>query len=831
MGVKRQSLNKQFKIVTVVIALFLLGGWILSNQYVNNTISRNTKSLALRDEVNSEIANLRLSLWQTDNLLNNLMLTQDQEHKRQLNERLRASKQIVLKLKNVHYNNGTEFQRSVDDIQYDNHALQHDIEYLLRKSTDPYWVYPMLSYIDILLDSNEGFETACTLALQEIVAMKQERISTRLYRLVVKIRSQWRLKILNFRAVVIRYAGLNTKNIVIQERNIAIIQRGIKENLLQLEAYKKKGMLGLVTATSLNTMQQSAEKWDKDFINLTVLRKSSKWRRDIQYIKTNISPKQHHLLKDLLLIENRIAKWSSSNIVQLENTTHQINSLFGFLSGMAILLTLSSYILLKRSVLKPIKRISDTISTENSYYNISSRQFDSMEISLLIDAFNGMRKQINNRQKALEYQALHDSLTGLPNRALLEDRLKVSISVALRNNSKVIFMLLDLNRFKDINDTLGHSAGDSVLKISAQRLEACLRETDTVARLGGDEFAIITNGDLDEACALIMRISLCVEEDMLINEQHLYISSSIGVAVYPEHGRDVETLIQHADIAMYESKRGKKKYAIYSEKLDANSIDSLALLGSLRGEIYKPTKQLLLNYQPQIDIKTNRVIGVEALLRWTHPVFGNIPPEEIIRMAEQTGLISELTKWIIEEAFKHCSMLNSLGLDMHVAINLSAWNIQDPNLPNTLGLLLNKYKIDPTLIELEITESTVMRDPVRAREVLDEISEMGFGVFIDDFGTGFSSLSYLKLLPVNSLKIDKSFVIEMMRDDNDKIIVQSTIELAHNLGLSVVAEGVEDKETLESLSELNCDYVQGYYLSVPLSSKDLIGWLQSRNIA
>ena len=200
-----------------------------------------------------------------------------------------------------------------------------------------------------------------------------------------------------------------------------------------------------------------------------------------------------------------------------------------------------------------------------------------------------------------------------------------------------------------------------------------------MARLGGDEFAIITNGDLDDACALIKRITLSVEEDMIINGQHLYISSSIGVAIYPQHGRDVETLIQHADIAMYESKRGKKEYAIYSEKLDANSIDSLALLGSLRGEIYKPTKQLSLNYQPQIDVKTNRVVGVEALLRWTHPVFGIIPPEEIIRMAEQTGLISELTKWILEEAFKHCSMLNSLGLDMHVAINLSAWNIQDPN--------------------------------------------------------------------------------------------------------------------------------------------------------
>ena len=830
MAINRTSLNTQFRIVASIIALFLLGGWILSNLYVNKVISRNTESLVLRDVVNTEIGNLRMSLWRTDNLLNTLMLSQDNDQREKLKNTLEKSKHLVTQLKKHNYRDSQKFNLIMKDLEEDYNELNDNILVLLDKSRDPYWVYPMLPFIDsTLLESNREFETACTLALQEIETEDGRKYSTDLYKMVDEVRDLWRLKILNFRAVVIRYAGMNTRMIASQENNINVIHDEIDKKLKILEDYRRKNLLGIETDVALDIMIYRSKKWTEDFVSLIGLRKSNKWRADIHYVKTKVLPHQNHMFKDLLLLESEITKWSSNNVQQLENATQDINKLFGVLSAIAIALIILSYVLLRRSVLKPIRRISDSIATEHSVFNIAPSKLDSLEITLLLNAFNSMRNQINNRQKALEYQALHDALTGLPNRALLEDRLKHEISSAERNNSNIVVMILDLNRFKEINDTLGHSVGDSVLKITAERLLSCVRNSDTVARLGGDEFAIVMDSNIEEARMLINRLSALLEDDMLVNGQHLYISSSIGLAVYPEHGQDVGTLMQHADIAMYESKRGKKSFSIYSESLDSNSIDNLALLGSLRAEIYKPTDQFTLYYQPQINVKNNKVIGAEALLRWNHPVFGVIPPEQIIRMAEQTGLISDLTKWILEEAIKHCADWCNNGLDIHVAVNLSAWNIQDPQLPESLAELLEKYNLNPRLVEMEITESTVMSEPVRAREVLHEISRMGLGVVIDDFGTGFSSLSYLKLLPVNGLKIDKSFVIDMMNDENDTIIVQSTIDLAHNLGLSVVAEGVEDAETLKKLNEYRCDFAQGYYLSVPLSNSDFIKWLNDRN--
>lgn len=828
MNLNRRSLNTQFRLVAVIIAMFLVGGWILSNQYVNQVISENTKSQVLRDLVYSDIAQLRNTLWQADNLLNTLMLSPDTDLRKELEENLKISQALVKKLNGKQYHLNENLIKITQDLEEDYQQLNKNVKILLEKSKDPYWVYPMLPFIDsTLLESNQEFETASTIALQEIEGSNGSKM-IELYKLVSAIRDTWRMKILNFRAVVIRYVGLNTEHIAAQEKNIEFIHADIEAKLARLGQYANNNELGFETENSLEIMQLRSSKWMTDFHRLIELRKSNKWRADIDFVKTHVAPEQNHMFVDLSLLENEISTWSSTNTQQLEKAAQDINKVFGVLAIISIALIALSYVLLRRSVLKPIRRISDSIAMDSTVFEVAPSKFDSLEISILLNAFKVMKGQIHNRQRALEYQALHDTLTSLPNRALLEDRLKHAISISSRRNESVIVMLLDLNRFKEINDTLGHSVGDAVLKITAERLESCLRDSDTVARLGGDEFAIIMNSDISEARILIQRITQLIEEDMLVGGQHLYVSASIGVAIYPEHGNDVGILMQHADIAMYESKRGKKPYSIYSEVLDSNSIDNLALLGALRAEIYKPTDQFDLHYQPQINVLNNKVVGAEALLRWEHPVLGIIPPEQIIRMAEQTGLISELTIWIMEQAIRHCSEWSRLGFNMHVAVNLSAWNIQDPKLPETLHKLVEKYDIDPSLIELEITESTVMNDPVRAREVLYEISKMGLGVIIDDFGTGFSSLSYLKLLPVNGLKIDKSFVIDMFNDENDRIIVQSTIDLAHNLGLSVVAEGVEEKDALNILREYRCDFAQGYYFSRPLTSDGLIDWLKGR---
>ena len=426
---------------------------------------------------------------------------------------------------------------------------------------------------------------------------------------------------------------------------------------------------------------------------------------------------------------------------------------------------------------------------------------------------------------ALQYQALHDALTELPNRSLLSDRIRQNILLAQREHHELALLVMDLDRFKDINDTLGHQYGDKVLQEVSIRMRAALRESDTIARLGGDEFAILLpNTSLSQAKALADKLLLIVEEPFLIGEQVLHVGGSIGITLYPQHGEDEVALLQRADVAMYVAKRGHLGSAVYDPDVDQHSLRNLALLGELRGAIERD--QLLLHYQPKVNLKTGKVYGVESLVRWQHPRHGLMHPDEFVPLAEQTGLIAPLSQWALKEGLRTCcDQFNELGLD--VAVNLSVRNLQDPRFPNKVARLIDENNGDPGRLQLEITETAIMADPGRALDVLNRLSAMGVKLSIDDFGTGYSSLAHLKQMPVDELKIDKSFVTGMLEDESDAMIVRSVIDLAHNIGISVVAEGVETEEIYNRLKEMGCDAVQGYYMSKPLSVEDLLEWVKS----
>jgi diguanylate cyclase (GGDEF)-like protein len=440
-------------------------------------------------------------------------------------------------------------------------------------------------------------------------------------------------------------------------------------------------------------------------------------------------------------------------------------------------------------------------------------------------AYNTMRRQIHHRQMALEYQALHDSLTSLPNRALLQDRLEQAIQQAKRHQTNVAFMLLDLDRFKNINDTLGHAVGDRVLQEISLRLNNCLRTSDTVARLGGDEFAIITpDVDTTQASFFIEKVITEIGRPIIIDQKNMHVGVSVGITLFPDNSDDADSLMRQADIAMYDAKHNKKGYSFFHSEMDELNTDSLSLLGELKDELQHFDKNLFLHYQPQIDLQTNTIHGVEALLRWDHPKHGMLPPDEVIRMCEQSGLITKLTQWVLEKAISECKSLENDGLSLIVSVNLSMWDLQDAQLSARVAQLLEQHGLPANRLKLEITESAVMNDPTRARETLNELSDMGIKLDIDDYGTGFSSLAYLKMLPVGGLKIDKSFVIEMQEDENDNTIVQSTIDLAHNLKLIVIAEGVETADALNALKQYRCDYAQGYFIARPMPAKKLKYW-------
>jgi diguanylate cyclase (GGDEF)-like protein len=425
----------------------------------------------------------------------------------------------------------------------------------------------------------------------------------------------------------------------------------------------------------------------------------------------------------------------------------------------------------------------------------------------------------------LRYDSLHDSLTGLGNRAYLQETM-AEVARGFGDDALAAVMLLDLDRFKEVNDTLGHESGDKLLKQIALRLTGLLGDRGSIYRLGGDEFAILLPEleHIGEAGEVANQILSALEQPFSVGDMKLEVGGSIGVALAPVDGETSTTLLQRADVAMYAAKDARTGWELYAKEQDRYSPRRLALAGDLRHAV--EGGELALHYQPKADLGDGRVTGVEALVRWNHPEYGLIAPDDFIPIAEQTGLIRPLTSWVLEEALRQVRDWSGRGMRLGVAVNLSVRSLMDAALPDEVCGVLERAELDPEALTLEITESTIMADPTRAIAILHRLSEHGVALSIDDFGTGYSSLAYLKRLPVNEVKVDRSFVINMARDQDDAVIVRSTVDLARNLGLRVVAEGVEDDVTWERLRSLGCDAVQGYYLARPMPANKLTPWLE-----
>lgn len=462
--------------------------------------------------------------------------------------------------------------------------------------------------------------------------------------------------------------------------------------------------------------------------------------------------------------------------------------------------------------------------------------FDQEEVELLSEMANDLAYGITalgtyaEREQAHETirrMAYHDSLTGLPNHAYYEERLQQALYEASARGQSLAVLLLDLDRFREINDALGFHQGDLLLKDVGERIRGALKEDQLVVRMRGDEFGILlAASDADHAAEAAQRILDALDVPFSMSDLALDVSAAIGIALFPQHGAEPAYLIRHADMAMRQAKKSGQGYALYTAEQDVDSLKRLALAGELRRAIEE--HELVLHYQPKIDMRTGQVCGAEALVRWIHPQHGMIPPDEFIPLAEHTGLIKPLTNWVVEAALRQSSDWRKAGLALPVAVNLSARNLRDVELQNKMEQLLAAWGAEADWLELEITESAVMEDPEGALDILVRLSSMGFTLFIDDFGTGYSSLSYLRKLPVNAVKIDKSFVIDMPKSTDSATIVRATIVLAHDLGLEVVAEGVENQVTWNRLSVLGCDVAQGYHISKPLPAVQFKDWLDER---
>ena len=480
------------------------------------------------------------------------------------------------------------------------------------------------------------------------------------------------------------------------------------------------------------------------------------------------------------------------------------------------------------------KRITEPLTTlvktaellEKGDYSEVIRSNKNDEIGHLGRTFDRMREAIAERERKISKLAYWDELTQLPNRAFFTDQLIKFAESYKENGQTFSVLMMDLDRFKHVNDVLGHSAADKLLAGVAGRLkDNCKSENDIVARLGGDEFGIIlVNTNVVLALEVARRLQSALDMPVALNDSFVDLSASVGIVNYPEHTKDIEHLLSRAEMAMYAAKNSQAAVCVYHSGLDVAHEENLSLISEIKTAVEQ--NQLSLYVQPKIDFITGKLLAVEALVRWNHPERGLIYPDTFIPFAEQTGHISKISYWMLSEAAKYAALWQKQGLDVALAVNLSARDLIDIELPSKLKDILAKHALFANSLSLEITESSIMDDPARALDTVERIAKMGIQLSIDDFGTGYSSLSYLKRLPVSELKIDKSFVMNIEHDQDDVTIVRSTIELGHNLGLKVVAEGIENKNTWNILKTMGCDYGQGYFMAKPMPANKLLEWAE-----
>ncbi len=496
------------------------------------------------------------------------------------------------------------------------------------------------------------------------------------------------------------------------------------------------------------------------------------------------------------------------------------------IGGIGLLLFSLGSLELARRVSKPLQLlVADTLRLGRGDYSQKIEDFGRQdEIGDFARSFDQMRQNIQSSQAEVQRLAYWDRMTGLPNRAQFRERLKQHLLADAAHAEPVAVIVLDLDRLKHINDVLGYGFGDQVLKVVADRLKNLFNGPSSLfARLGGGQYAVLLAGlDKEGAVAQAKRIHTALEAPVSIDGQTVDLRAGMGVAAWPEHGGDADVLIGHAEVAMYAAKRKSTDVQVYDAALDSGSSLTLTLLSELRQAIDQNELRLFL--QPKIGLASHRVVAAEALVRWEHPTRGLIAPMEFIPFAEQTGFIRHLTLWVLEETAKQWPGLQSPSGQLRIAVNLSTRDLMDQEFPDKLEALLTRYGVPREGFCLEITESAIMDDPARAEETLNRLAAFGYKLSIDDFGTGYSSLAYLKRLPVSELKIDKSFVMGMENDVSDAQIVKSTIDLAHNLGLSVVAEGIENQQVYDLLGALHCDEGQGYFMGKPMLCTQFVAW-------
>jgi len=823
------ALSGRYLALTLALAVVVTlsvgwAGWVL-----DRATQSSTDSLQARNRIHHLSAAVRSSVWQSNFALQAYMISPSDDKQQRVLQAILKAEEKAIELAEVQLE-ALASEGKAEQLEERLGTLYLQLDRLMEIRSNPSELHPAMDLMsNYMLPTNDAFVTAINSAMIELSSDSPHVLASQEYLLLDQIRDRWRQMIGAYRVMVANRFGAfadGQSGLDNQSHNVQLFYKQIRLDLNQLADMDERGDLSFQTSDALDEMQMQTDRWYNYFKKVSAMYASEDWRTDLPFLRDTVQPLFDGVWQSLLALEAAVEQKSNQQVAHLGTTGTTMGMALWVLAGLLFMLLIVGYAALDRVLLAPIARISQALVTDvdiKSDRPVNVPVAGTQEVRQLVAAFEKMRSDVQQRRLALEHQSLHDDLTGLPNRACLLQELEQVLESASKSEQRVALMFMDLDHFKEINDTLGHPVGDLILQEVANRLAETIADNGLTARLGGDEFAVILPcidrcrcSDMSDA------IAGALEREFQVGGHKLYVGGSIGVAMYPDHGAEVSVLMRHADVAMYSAKHTGKHTAFYDDTQDENSVSRLQLVKDLKDAI--SNDHLELYYQPKLDLKREAITSVEALLRWDHPEHGMVPPDRIIPMAEQTGIIRQLTQWVLQSALQQQARWRKAGTDISVAVNLSAHDLRDNSLPETVAELLATTGTPPEKLTLEVTESAMMSDLSNAAALLSRIKEMGVGIAIDDFGTGFSSLSYLKKLPVRELKIDKSFVINMNNDENDAMIVHSTIDLAHNLGLSVVAEGVENQESLERLHAQGCDFIQGYHLCRPVPPDQLERW-------
>lgn len=812
---------------SIIVTLLSLNGW-----------------WSLETVTDSQLAKIQHRAQALDTMSNSVMLTHTLEtqvyrfismptHEGQtmMQQTMAAHGATLDKLMNNPWIQGdNNLREQVNTLNQASTILTNKVKRLIEIRSDQKQWFPLLTIMqEKMLAQSIEFNSALELMSQELTADLSDPTNIEVYKTLMEIRNNWQLMLLEFRLFVTNSVAVFTEEpermILPRISNVETYYHHVTSLLDKLREFERAGKLDLIGQSSLQDMDVLVIKWKENFQRISSDFRSDNWRHDLVYLRESVEPQLtqfHQLSTD---VQNEMNTTSAQDITQLTEVARHFSSFMIYLALGLIIAGLIGFYIFHRTILLPIARVAQALKDEASgRQGIIIPHSTAEEIQDLTQAFASMRDQIRAREAHLDHMAHHDALTQLPNRTLFQLRLEHALVQSKRNNTQVGLMFLDLDRFKQINDTLGHDVGDQLLTVVANKLANCMRSSDTIARLGGDEFAIILENIIadDQLIAAANKILKEFIAPITIDHHELHTTTSIGIALGPRDAATVDALTKNADIAMYHAKSlGRNNLKFYSQEMTSEVIYKVTLENQLHHAI--ENQEFRLYYQPIVDLRSGRVISTEALLRWQHPERGLLAPGEFLVVLNESGLIKPLTQWILREVGRQYMIYKNAGhADVRISVNLCGSVFRHDSILDMVVSAIEHTRMDPRGLILEITEDTLLEDIHGAQQALRTLQGMGIQIALDDFGTGQSSLNHLRQSPIDIVKIDRDFIRDVPTDNSDSELVDAIIAMTHKLHIKVVAEGVETQQQLDFLRWRKCDAIQGYYISRPVPAETVM---------